>query len=174
MMKRLSTALLATAATAGAFALALPATANAATRTTATQATTASSSDYDYDDYWGAYLSSNGRAKASGWIGVEWDRRQESNEVHVRGKLYDLDHRTYRQGGKCGYVKFAVHHFGDDDGDWFDGRTYKYCGAGGFKSFSFAKEDVQSIRVKVCQIGLSGSYPTRCGGWEYLYTSESE
>ncbi|MEV4189779.1 hypothetical protein AB0J28_50930 [Streptosporangium canum] len=57
----------------------------------------------DYDDYWGPYRSSSHRAKATGWIGVKWDRHQKSNEVHVKGKLYDLDHRTYRQGGKRGY-----------------------------------------------------------------------
>ncbi|MET8335803.1 hypothetical protein [Streptosporangium canum] len=172
-MKRLTTALLATAVTAGALALALPASANAATQaTTAATATTAGTSGYDYDDYWGPYLSSNHRAKATGWIGVEWDRHQRSNEVHVRGKLYDLDHRTYRQGGKCGYVKFQVNRFGDDG--WSGSKAYKYCGAGGAKQFHFAEEDVRSVRVKVCQIDLRGSYPTRCGGWEYLYTIESE
>ncbi|SNS18536.1 hypothetical protein SAMN05216276_1005162 [Streptosporangium subroseum] len=177
MMKKMATGLLALAAT-GALAFATPATASAATSATATAATAttaaAGSSDYDYSDYWGSYFSSNHKAKARGWIGVEWDKHQKWNSVRVKGSLYDLDHRTYKQGGKCAYVKFAVHHFGDHDGQWYDGKSYTYCGAGGAKQFQFSKNRVDSVRVKVCQIPLHSSSPTRCGDWEYLYTAESE
>ncbi|MGJ6962989.1 hypothetical protein ACSDR0_13865 [Streptosporangium sp. G11] len=175
MIKRLATGLLATAAL-GAIALAVPATAHAATTAAPAAATTAAtgSSGYDYSENWGHYFSSNHKARSRGWIGVEWDDQQKWNRVDVKGKLYDLDHRTYKQGGKCAYVKFAVHHFGDGSNEWYDGKSYKYCGAGGAKQFAFSKHKVDSVRVKVCQIGLHSSYPTRCGDWEYLYTAESE
>ncbi|MBG0830902.1 hypothetical protein HS041_24385 [Planomonospora sp. ID67723] len=168
-MKRLTVGLLATAATATAFALAVPATAQAAT-----PATTSAASDYDYEDRWGQVYSSNYKAKARGWIGVDWDRHQESNEVHLNGRLYDLDHRTYSQGGKCAYLKIQAHGFGDHHNYWADSRSYKYCGAGGHKKFSFSSHDTDAVRVKVCQIGLHSSHPTRCGDWDYLYTAESE
>ncbi|GIH99741.1 hypothetical protein [Planobispora takensis] len=171
-MKRLTMGLLAATATAATFALAMPASAQAATPATASA--TASSSGYDYDDYWGPVYSHNYKAKAKGWIGVEWDHHQESNEVHVRGKLYDLDHRTYGQGGKCAYVKIQAHRFDDHHGYWAESEYYKYCGAGGYKKFHFSSHDVDGVRAKVCQIGLYSKYPTRCGDWEYLYTAESE
>ncbi|GIH90800.1 hypothetical protein ACFFMN_26415 [Planobispora siamensis] len=171
-MKRLTMGLLAATATAATFALAMPASAQAATPTTASA--TASSSGYDYDDYWGPVYSHNYKAKAKGWIGVEWDHHQESNEVHVRGKLYDLDHRTYGQGGKCAYVKIQAHRFDDHHNYWAESEYYKYCGAGGYKKFHFSSHDVDGVRAKVCQIGLHSKYPTRCGDWEYLYTAESE
>ncbi|MFI6512493.1 hypothetical protein ACIBCT_33215 [Streptosporangium sp. NPDC050855] len=175
MIKKLSTALLATAAL-GAVALAAPATAHAATAAApvAAPAAATAQSGYDYSENWGHYFSSNHRAKSRGWIGVEWDHHQKWNRVDVKGKLYDLDHRTYKQGGKCAYVKFAVHHFGDKGHQWYDGKSYRYCGAGGAKHFAFGKHKVDSVRVKVCQIGLRSSHPTRCGDWEYIYTAESE
>ncbi|GAA3417823.1 hypothetical protein [Streptosporangium vulgare] len=174
MIKRIATGLLATAAL-GAIALAAPATALAATTAaTAAPAATTAGTGYDYSENWGPYFSSNHRAKSHGWIGVEWDGQQKWNRVDVKGKLYDLDHRTYKQGGKCAYVKFAVHHFGDGGNQWYDGKSYTYCGAGGAKHFAFSKHKVDSVRVKVCQIGQHSSYPTRCGDWEYLYTAESE
>ena len=110
MMKKLAIGLLAFAAT-GAIAFTAPATAFAATSATTTATT--GSSDYDYSDNWGDYFSSNYKAKARGWINVDWDKYQKWNKVYVKGSLYDLDHRTYKQGGKCAYVKVAVHHFGD-------------------------------------------------------------
>ncbi|WP_436762148.1 hypothetical protein [Streptosporangium sp. V21-05] len=176
MIKRIPAGLLATAAL-GAITLAAPATALAATTATTAApaaATTATGYDYDYSENWGPYFSANHRAKSRGWIGVEWDHQRKWNRVDVKGKLYDLDHRTYKQGGKCAYVKFEVHHFGDDGDQWYDGKSYTYCGAGGAKTFAFGKHKVDSVRVKVCQIGQHSSYPTRCGDWEYLYTAESE
>ncbi|GAT66038.1 hypothetical protein PS9374_01682 [Planomonospora sphaerica] len=172
MMKRLTTGLLATAAATAAFALAVPAAAQAAAPAAASAA--AGSSGYDYDDYWGSYYSGNHKAKANGWIGVDWNRRQTSNEVHLRGKVYDLDHRTYRQGGKCALVRVQAHRFDDHHGYWAERESYRHCGAGGYKRFHFAADDVDSVRVQVCQIGLHSSHPTRCGDWEYLYTAESE
>ena len=171
MMKKLAIGLLAFAAT-GAIAFTAPATAFAATSATTTATT--SSSDYDYSDNWGDYFSSNYKAKARGWINVDWNKYQKRNKVYVKGSLYDLDHRTYKQGGKCAYVKVAVHHFGDHPGQWYDGRSYTYCGAGGAKKFQLAESKVDSVRVKVCQIAQHSNYPTRCGDWEYLYTAESE
>ncbi|GAA2886640.1 hypothetical protein GCM10010517_50410 [Streptosporangium fragile] len=171
MIKRLTAGLLAAAAV-GAVALATPASA-AAAATTGSAATTASPG-YDYSENWGTYYSRNYKAKSRGWIGVEWDQHQKWNRVDVKGKLYDLDHRTYAQGGKCAYVKFAVHHFGDHPGNWYDGKSYRYCGAGGAKHFTFSKHKVDNVRVKVCQIGLHSSHPTKCGDWEYLYSTESE
>ncbi|GIH76719.1 hypothetical protein [Planobispora longispora] len=172
-MKRLTTGLLAATATAAALTLAVPAAAQAAT-TPVTASTGSTSSGYDYDDYWGPVFSSNHKAKAKGWIGVEWNHHQTSNEVHVRGKLYDLDYRTYSQGGKCAYVKIQARHFEDHHGYWFKSKNYKYCGAGDYKKFHLYGEDIADVRVKVCQIGLHSSYPTRCGDWEYIYSTESE
>ena len=159
MFKKIATGVLAVAATT-AVALALPAAANA------------SSPDYDdYSDSWGPVYSRYELAKAEGWIGVNWDHHGESNEVTVRGRLYDLDNRTYRQGGKCAFVKFEASDF---DHDWSPVYFKKYCGFPGFKRFSFQEDDVYSLRAKVCQVGPNGGYPTKCGRWEYLYTAESE
>ncbi|MBG0818032.1 hypothetical protein [Planomonospora sp. ID82291] len=170
MMKRLTTGLLATAAATAAFALAVPAAAQAATPAAAPVA----ASGYDYEDFWGSYYSGNHKAKANGWIGVDWNHHQTSNEVHLRGKVYDLDHRTYRQGGKCALIRVQAHRFDDHHGHWAEKETYRHCGAGGYKRFHFAADDVDAVRVQVCQVGPRSSYATRCGDWEYLYTAESE
>ncbi|MFC4063230.1 hypothetical protein ACFOWE_33535 [Planomonospora corallina] len=161
-MKRLTAGLLSAAAATAAFALAVPAPAQAATSATASA------------DHWGSYYSGNYKAKASGRIDVDWNRRHTSNEVYVGGRLSDLDHRTYRQGGKCAFIQVQAHGFGDHHGRWAERESYRHCGAGGSKRFHFSAEDVDAVRVKVCQIGLRSSYPTRCGDWEYLYAAESE
>lgn len=160
-MNRTTRTILALAAGAAAAALALPVTSASAT----------TSGDHEY---WGPYYSSNHKAKSRGAIDVDWDDTQTSNSVHVTGRLDDLDHRTYGQGGKCAFVKFQVHHFKDDYDHWYDTKSYKYCNAGHYKKFSFWKHDVNSVRVKVCQIGLHAVYATKCGDWNYLYTTESE
>ncbi|MFG1704868.1 hypothetical protein ACFLIM_16910 [Nonomuraea sp. M3C6] len=160
MFKKIATGFLAIAATS-AVALSLPAAANAST-----------SSDYDdYSEYWGPVYAKNYQAKAQGWVGVNWDHDGESNEVTVRGRLYDLDNRSYDEGGKCAYVKFQASDF---DHDWSPVYFKKYCGFPGYKKFSFYENDVYSLRAKVCQIGLHSNYPTKCGPWKYLYTAESE
>ncbi|GAA3162027.1 hypothetical protein GCM10010466_61250 [Planomonospora alba] len=164
-MKRVTTGLLTAAAATAAFAFAVP---------TAAQAATPATASAGYDDYWGAYYSGNHKAKASGRIDVDWNRRQTSNEVYVGGRVYDLDHRTYRQGGKCAYIQVQAHGFGDHRGHWAERESYRHCGAGGSKRFHFSAEDVDAVRVKVCQIGLRSAHPTRCGDWEYLYAAESE
>ncbi|MEV0386388.1 hypothetical protein [Nonomuraea sp. NPDC050643] len=159
MFKKIATGFLAVAATT-ALALALPTAAGA------------TSPDYDdYSDSWGPVFSQHHLAKAQGWVGVNWDHDGESNEVTVRGRLYDLDNRTYRQGGKCAFVKFQASDF---DHDWSPVYAKKYCGYPGYKQFFFQEHDVFSLRAKVCQIGPHSSYPTKCGHWEYLYTAESE
>ncbi|MEU7855773.1 hypothetical protein [Nonomuraea sp. NPDC049141] len=157
MMKKLATGLAAVAATS-ALALALPTAASASTTD-------------DYSESWGPVYSQHYQAKASGWIGVEWDDDEESNTVTVKGKLWDLDNRSYDEGGKCAYVKFQASDF---DEDWSTVYSKKYCGYPAFKRFSFDTDDASSIRVKVCQIGLHSSSPKNCGSWEYLYTNESE
>ncbi|MGN9842996.1 hypothetical protein ACTMTI_33220 [Nonomuraea sp. H19] len=159
MLKKIATGFLAAAATT-ALALSLP------------SAASASSPDYDdYSDYWGSVYSKHHQAKANGWVGVNWDHDGESNEVHVKGKLYDLDNRSYDEGGKCAYVKFEASDF---DHDWSPVYSKKYCGYPGYKKFHFQEHDVFALRAKVCQIGLHSNYPKKCGSWEYIYTAESE
>ncbi|GAA0949752.1 hypothetical protein [Nonomuraea longicatena] len=156
MIKKIAAGLLAAAATT-ALALALPAAASASTASTD-----------DYSGYWGPFYSANHLAKAQGWVDVEWDHAGESNTVDVRGRLYDLDNRTYGQGGKCAYVKFQTENF---DGDWSNVYTRKYCGFPGYKKFSFSEDDVHTLRVKVCQAPQYGGYVSRCGSWRYLYNA---
>lgn len=158
MIKKIAVGVLAAAATT-ALTLSVPAAANAST------------ADYDYSDYWGPVYSKYHLAKAQGWVGVEWDEEGESNSVYVKGRLYDLDNRSYDEGGKCAYVKFQASDF---DYDWSTVYTKKYCGYPGYKSFSFSEEDVYSLRVKVCQVSQYGSFASKCGSWRYLYTAESE
>ncbi|MFI6908477.1 hypothetical protein ACIBKY_44965 [Nonomuraea sp. NPDC050394] len=158
MIKKIAIGTLAVAATS-ALALSLPTAASAST------------SSYDYSSHWGPVYSKHFQAKSHGWVGVEWDEHQESNTVSVTGRLYDLDSRTYKQGGKCAYVKFQASDF---DYDWSTVYTKKYCGYPGYKKYAFSEEDVFSLRVKVCQIGPHSSHPTKCGSWKYLYTAESE
>ncbi|WP_043615359.1 hypothetical protein [Nonomuraea candida] len=156
MFKKIATGALAVAATT-ALALSIPGAAQAAS--------------YDYFDGWGPVHSRHYLAKADGRVRVGWDRHGESNEVSVRGRLYDLDDRSYTQGGKCAYVQFQA---ADFDHDWSPVYARRYCGYPGFKRFGFEEHDVQSLRVKVCQVPPHGGYPTKCGPWEYLYTAESE
>ncbi|WP_336207484.1 hypothetical protein [Nonomuraea sp. LPB2021202275-12-8] len=164
MIRKIATGLLAVAAT-GALALSMPAAASA------TSTNSSSSDEYDYSDYWGPTYAKHHAAKAQGWIGVKWDEDQESNTVHVRGRLYDLDNRSYGQGGKCAYVKFQASDF---DHDWDEVYTKKYCGYPGSKKFHFEVDEASSVRVKVCQIHPYKHYVTKCGHWDYLYTTESE
>ncbi len=87
-----------------------------------------SSNDWDYDSDWGYYYSNNGKAKAKGFIDVSYDD-EESNKVHISGKLYDRDYRTEHQGGKCGYVAFRYTSWDDHEDDWSSSyKTYKRCG----------------------------------------------
>lgn len=156
MMKKLATGFAAVAATS-ALALALPSAASASTADS---------------DSWGPVYSQHYQAKASGWVDVDWDDDDhESNTITVKGKLWDLDNRSYDEGGKCAYVKFQASDFDDN---WSTVYTKKYCGYPAFKRFSFDSDDVSSLRVKVCQIDLHGSYPRNCGSWGYLYTGDSE
>ncbi|MEU6711090.1 hypothetical protein ABZ897_06375 [Nonomuraea sp. NPDC046802] len=104
-------------------------------------------------------------------MGVNWDGDGESDEITVKGRLYDLDNRAYDEGGKCAYVKFEA---GDFDDDWSPVYSKKYCGFPAYKKFSFQENDVRSLRVKVCQVTQHGNYPTKCGPWTYLYTAENE
>jgi hypothetical protein len=156
MFKKIATGVLAVAATT-AVALAVPAAAQA--------------DSYDYSDGWGSVYSKHGLAKAQGWVGVNWDHHQESNEVTVKGRLYDLDNRSYDEGGKCAYVMFEASDF---DYDWSPVYSKKYCGYPGYKKFGFEEHDVYSLRAKVCQVPQYGGYPKKCGPWAYLYTAESE
>jgi hypothetical protein len=159
MFKKIATGFLAVAATS-ALALSLP------------SAASASAPSYDdYSEYWGPVHAKNYLAKAQGWVGVNWDQDGESNEVTVKGRLYDLDNRDSDQGGKCAFVKFEASDFDDD---WSPVYSKKYCGFPGYKKFTFQENDVFSLRVKVCQIGQYSNYPKKCGPWEYLYTAESE
>ncbi|WP_327088811.1 hypothetical protein OIE66_42000 [Nonomuraea sp. NBC_01738] len=158
MFKKIATGLLAVAATS-AIALTLPAAAQAGT------------SSYDYSSYWGDVYAKQHLAKARGWVGVDWDNHGQSNTVSVTGRLYDLDDRSYSHGGKCAYVKFQASDF---DYDWSTVYTKKYCGFPGYKKFAFTEDDVQSLRVKVCQVPKYGTHASKCGDWEYLYTAESE
>ncbi|MEW9549974.1 hypothetical protein [Nonomuraea sp. NPDC050783] len=159
MLKKIATGTLAAAATT---ALAL----------SMSGAAFASSPDYDdYSSHWGPVYSKHYQAKASGQVSVNWDHDGESNEVHVYGRLWDRDNRSYDEGGKCAFVKFQAEDFDDD---WSPVYFKKYCGYPGYKKFHFEENDVRSLRVQVCQIGLHSQYPTKCGRWEYIYTAESE
>lgn len=130
-----------------------------------------SSNDWDYDDDWGYYYSNNGKAKAKGWIDVDYDH-EESNTVRIGGKLYDRDYRTEHQGGKCGYVAFRYVSWDDEEDDWSSSyKTYKQCGTDGWKNIKFTRHDVAQVEVKVCQIGLYSSYPTKCGSWHEIYNA---
>lgn len=167
MMRKLAVSLLATTATAGAFMLAVPA-AHATTSSTAS----ATADVPNYDVSWGVDVSSNQRASAHGRINVKGESDDGADRVAVSGRLYDADHRTYEQGGKCAYVRFEMTGRGIY-GEWSDRKNYKYCGAGGFKSFSFTKKYVNSISAQVCQVDQNSSYPTKCGEWNAFYTARS-
>ncbi|ETK35156.1 hypothetical protein [Microbispora sp. ATCC PTA-5024] len=170
-MRRSVRNILGLAAVTAAVAVGVPALSTAANASTASAASSHSS---DYDDYWGPYWSWNHLAKAKGYIDVNYDD-DESNAVHITGKLYDLDHRTYGQGGKCAYIKFRVSSWDDEEDDWSSSiKSYKYCGAGGYKAISFWRYDVAQVQAKVCQVGLYSNYPVKCGSWHDLYNAYDE
>ncbi|MFF4777174.1 hypothetical protein [Microtetraspora fusca] len=165
-MRRSIRNLLALSAVGATVALGVPAAATAASASTATTAGAASASAGN-NPYWGPYWSKGRFAKANGYIDVYWDD-DTSNSVQVTGKLWDLDSRTERQGGKCAYVRFRFQDLDDVDDVSPSFKSYKYCGAGGSKSFSVQRSDLRSVQVQVCQIGLYGRYPTKCGYWYWL------
>lgn len=167
MIKKIATGLLAVAATT-AIAMSLPAAASAST-----PSSTATSSSSGYDDWWGPYYSKYGLAKAQGFISVDWDEYGESNSTYFKGRLYDLDNRTYHEGGKCALVKFQVRYLDEDEYDWDQVYVKKYCGYPGYKNFYYEDDDVASIRVKVCQTDQYGYHSKKCGKWNYLYTYEA-
>ncbi|WP_219461520.1 hypothetical protein [Nonomuraea rhizosphaerae] len=155
MIKQIATGLAAVAATS-ALAIAVPTAANASTA--------------DWDS-WGPVYSQNYKAKAEGRVEVRWDHDEESNTVSVRGRLWDLDHRTAEERGKCAYVKFQA---ADFDDDWSTVWTQKYCGYPDYAPIRFRTHDVSSLRVKVCQIHEHGGFVRRCGHWEEIYTADAE
>ncbi|MGW0483222.1 hypothetical protein [Nonomuraea sp. NPDC003214] len=157
MFKKIAIALLAAAAT-GTLALTAPAAA-------------ASPGPYDQSDQWGPVHARHHLAKAKGWVGVEWDEHQESNTVHVKGRLYDLDSRGYGQGGRCAYVRFQAAGF---DHEWDEVYSRKHCGYPGSKKFGFSVDDVSALRVKVCQVHPYKHWVSKCGHWDHLYAAESE
>ncbi|MFI6324515.1 hypothetical protein ACIBG8_43805 [Nonomuraea sp. NPDC050556] len=159
MIRKIATGMFAVAATT---AIAMSMTAGAASATTTSD---------DYDGYWGPAYAKYHAAKASGWVGVEWDDDEESNSVHVTGKLWDLDDRDYDEGGLCAYVKFQS---ADEDYHWSTVYTKRYCGYPSYKKFSFHEDDVYSLRVKVCQVEPDSYYAENCGKWKYLYTAEGD
>ncbi|GII95670.1 hypothetical protein [Sinosporangium siamense] len=159
----------ATTVAAGALVLAVPANAAAANN----KPVASSSASAGSFDYWGTYYSANYKAKAKGTVRAEWDTEDESNSVRVKGTLYDIDYRTYSKGGKCAYIRFQTHGLADD-ASWTNRKTYKHCGAGEWKSFTFWNYDVDSIRAKVCQVGRYDVTPIKCGSWKYLYSADDE
>ncbi|WP_067134139.1 hypothetical protein [Microtetraspora malaysiensis] len=168
-MRRSIRNLLALAAVGTTVALGIPAVATAASATTTTTAAAAAGAATASagNPYWGPYWSKNRLAKANGYIDVYWDD-DTSNSVRITGKLWDLDNRNEHQGGKCAYVKFRFQDLDDADDVSPSFKSYKYCGAGGSKSFSVQRHDLRSVQVQVCQIGLYGRYPTKCGFWYWL------
>ncbi|MBX6386773.1 MAG: hypothetical protein IRZ07_27985, partial [Microbispora sp.] len=147
---------------------ALATAANAAPASTAST-TAAPHHDWDYDGWWGTYYSSNHLAKARGYVDVNY-RGLKWNSVHVTGKLYDQDHRTYRRGGKCAFVQFRVTSWSHAQ----NYKTYKYCGAGGYKKIDFWSYNAARVQAKVCQIGLYSHFPVSCGYWHDVYNAYEE
>lgn len=173
-MRRSITLGLAAATTVAALGLPALATAANAAPASASSAATASAPhhhNWDYDGWWGTYWSSNHLAKAKGYVDVNYDHKK-SNRVHITGKLYDNDHRTYSKGGKCAYIKFRVSYWDDGEDDWSSSyKSYKYCGAGGYKQINFWRYDVAQVQAKVCQIGLYSNAPVKCGYWRDIYNA---
>ncbi|MCC5576942.1 hypothetical protein IMZ11_15035 [Microtetraspora sp. AC03309] len=173
-MRRSVRNILGLAAAAATIAVGIPAFSTAAGASTLGASTTASPHSFDYDGYWGSYWSSNRLARAKGYIDVNYTD-DESNRVRITGKLWDLDRRTYAQGGKCAYIRFRVQSWDDEENDWSSTfKSYKYCGGGSYKQFSFWRYDVAQVQAQVCQIGLYSNYPTRCGYWNDIYNAYDE
>lgn len=175
-MRRSVRNLLGLTAVTAAVAVGVPATATAAGAATAgtvsasaaTFAAYSASPDPNYRGRWGTYRSSNRLARANGTIDVRYIG-EEANRVRITGKLWDLDRRTHRRGGKCAYIQFRFQN-ADYPHPWYRSmRSYKQCGASKSKSFAFSRHNVAKVQVRVCQIGLYSRYPTRCDRWRTLY-----
>ena len=164
-MRRSIRTVLGLAAATASIAVAVPALSTAASASTLSSAPHHASSDYNRS--WGTYSSSNGLARANGFIAVDYSRRDD-NKTRVTGRLYDLDRRTSRQGGKCAYIQFR---FQDFHGRWST-NSYKNCGTRGYKPISLTRYDVEEAQVRVCQAGLYNNVLTRCGSWRELYEAD--
>lgn len=118
--------------------------------------------------HWGSYYSSNFKAKAQGTTRVHWNPAHTSNNVRIQGKLYDLDFRTLAQGGKCAFVQVKVHHIYQPNWKWENAPAYKLCNAGTVKHFTFWKHNVDSVRIRVSQIGQYSNNVVRKGAWHQV------
>ncbi len=166
-MRRSIRTLLGVTAAAGIVALGVPALATSASASTAGSSTTTEFRHY------GEYYSANYKAKVKGSVFVKWNPYHKTNKVNVKGHLYDLDYRTFNQGGKCAFVTFKVHHLGDPGFKWKHGATYRWCGADKApRYFDFWKFQVDGVKAQVCQIGKFSDYPTRCSGFKPVYFAQ--
>jgi hypothetical protein len=117
---------------------------------------------------WGSYYSSNFKARANGTVRVNWNGAETSNNVQVRGRLYDLDFRTLAQGGKCAFVQVKVHHLYQPNWKWDSAPSYKLCDAGTVKHFAFWNHNVDKVRIRVSQIGKYSDHVIRKGAWHQV------
>jgi hypothetical protein len=136
----------------------------ASTAASATSATTALASSSLRDSpnptyYYYSYSSTNNLATASGTYSYIPGSRYG---VRVGVNLYDLDSRTYKEGGECAYVRFDIHHAGDEAFRYHDSIRHKFCGYGHADSFHFSRHNTDGIRITVCQIGRRSYHPDYC------------
>ncbi|GGK84953.1 hypothetical protein GCM10010126_50260 [Planomonospora parontospora] len=171
-MKRLTTGLLAVAATAGAFAFTVPTAAQAAAPAAAPAAAAA-----DRADSWGPYYSSNRRAYARGTVDYEGGSGAylvSGGGLRVRGYLYDRDYRTGGQGGMCAYAQIQGYRSGGYGGSsgWDRGRTYRHCGTNNYRTIDYDNDYASQARIRVCQVRQYGGRPTYCSSWRYFRDSD--
>ncbi|MBG0818031.1 hypothetical protein [Planomonospora sp. ID82291] len=172
-MKRLTTGLLAVAATAGTLAFTVPTAVQASAPAAAPAASAA-----DRADSWGPYYSSNRRAYARGTVDYEGGGAYlvSGGGIRVRGYLYDRDYRTGGQGGMCAYAQIQGYRssgygYGGSTG-WERGRTYRHCGTNNYRTMDYSSEYATQARIRICQVRQYGGRPTYCGAWRYFRDSD--
>lgn len=168
-MRRSIRTLLGVTAAAGIVALGVPAVASPAA------AATAGTSPAVEWRTLGEHYSANAKAKFEGDMTIRWSADGERNRVRVRGRLADLDYRTFEQGGKCALVKFDIRYLGEPDYAWIIGPRYRWCGADKApRFFSFKDRQVDAVRVQVCQIDKYSGRVEACGLVKRVYSTPVE
>jgi hypothetical protein len=126
-------------------------------------AATPTSASRDYDDTF-EQESKSSLATLEAEYALEGD--EDENTFSLEGDLYDGDHRTLKQGGRCAYFEIQV--AGIDDEYWTRGKRVKLCSYDDTKHFLFVKSDVSNVRVKTCQVSYQGWKTYRCSSWDEL------
>ncbi|MFF4772808.1 hypothetical protein [Microtetraspora fusca] len=123
---------------------------------------------------WGPYAAPGGKAKAVGTVQAEDEDHADiptAALVRISGKVYDLT----RSSATCGWAVFRITYRDAQGGLPFVHRSFRDCTYGTPLAFSFTRQDVYQVELKVCAEGKAKKPSLTClyaGTWKTLYLSK--